>query len=58
MNPKLATTIYDKDILDKYYENSNEAYWEDPANYTTQNWSWLGTALYNNTLNNFTTANK
>lgn len=52
VNPKLANTIYTDTLLAKYYENSKNAYWEDPNNAYAQNWAWFGTAMYNDALPN------
>jgi len=52
-DPETANVIYQKELLNKFYENSKSAYWEDPNNYYTQNWAWFGTALYSNNLPNF-----
>ena len=52
MAPSVAKEIYNNKLLAKYYEDENDAYWEEPKNYYTQNWAWLGTALYTNNLPN------
>lgn len=49
---KSADDIYQKKILEKFYENSEHSYWDDPKNYYTQNWAWFGTALYKDALPN------
>lgn len=51
-NPRTADQIYNTKIVKKFYQDANSAYWEDPNNYYTQNWAWLGTALYTNNTPN------
>ncbi len=52
---KSAKVMYDTKIFGKYYEDQNNAYWDDPNNYYTQNMGWFGTALYSNMLPNLWT---
>jgi endo-1,4-beta-D-glucanase Y/4-amino-4-deoxy-L-arabinose transferase-like glycosyltransferase len=62
--PELGKDMYTNKILNKFYENGEESYWDDPKNYYTQNWAWFGTALYGDNLPNlwetksFATASK
>ncbi len=51
-----AKEVYDKQVLNKLYEDKDGSYWEDSKNYYTQNWAWFGTALYNNDLPNLWTS--
>lgn len=51
--PTLAKSVYERKILSKLYEDSNQAYWDDPKNYYSQNWAWFGTALYSHRLPNY-----
>lgn len=50
--PAAAKKMYAEKIAEKYYEDEEKSYWEDPNNYYTQNWAWFGTALYTNHLKN------
>ncbi len=50
--PDIANDIYTNKILNKFYEDEKNAYWEDPNNYYTQNWAWFGTAFYSGLLPN------
>jgi endoglucanase len=50
--PEQAKSIYEGKILEKFYENANESYWDDPKNYYTQNLAWFATALYADMLPN------
>lgn len=49
---ELLEEIYREKILNKFYEETDRNYWEDPKNYFTQNWGWFGTALYSDNLPN------
>ncbi len=50
--PEAAQNIYSDKILNKFYEDENQSYWEDPKNYYAQNWAWFATALYSGNLSN------
>jgi endoglucanase len=51
-NSQEAKTVYEEKILNKFYEDTDRSYWEDPNNYYTQNIAWFATALYGNMLPN------
>ncbi len=50
INPQEADQMYKEKLLAKFYEDTNNSYWDDPKNYYTQNWAWFGTALYTKSI--------
>lgn len=52
-DPNTARILYNNKIAEVYFQpNEAESYWEDSDNVYTQNWAWLGTALYSEHLDN------
>ncbi len=51
-DPELAKEVYEKKILEKFFEDEKQSYWEDPNNYYTNNIAWFATALYFHKLEN------
>ncbi|MCD8506773.1 glycosyl hydrolase family 8 [Candidatus Woesebacteria bacterium] len=52
VQPDEAERIYETQLKQKFYEDEQHSFWEDPQNYYTQNWAWFGTAMYSGNLTN------
>ncbi len=52
VDKKIAGAIYEDKILKQYTIENGISYWGDKNNYYTQNWVWLGIALYSGNLSN------
>lgn len=58
VRPDKVALLYKEKLVNKFYEDKERSFWDDPKNYYTQNWAWFGTALYTDNVPNLWELNK